>query len=68
MQAAHDTESRARDAILREGGRVNPGRAHDLCVEGAREKPALVHVWCRLEQQCTGDARNVVNFQGFTPA
>ncbi len=46
MQAAHHAAGRAGDTVLCEGGRVYPGRAHYISIEGAAEETALVHMGC----------------------
>ena len=55
---AHGQCDRTRppDAVLSECGRVDPGRAHDIGVEGPAEEAALIHMRDRLEQHRTGNA------------
>src|SRR5215813_9556419 len=50
VQAAHDPAHRTGDAVLDERGRVDPGLAHYVYVEGTTEETALVDVRGGLEQ------------------
>ena len=64
VHTADHPPRRAGDAVLDEGGRVDPRLPGCVRIERAGKEAALVHVRQRLEQQRAADARNRCHAHG----